>query len=116
MVSEPERQPAGQATMRRAVPAAHRIGIRELRQHASVYIDLVERGYTVDVTSRGRLVARLLPARGTQSPIEQLPAGGIILAAESPGALLDTEPAPPVPGGRPTASQILLRMRAEERQ
>src|SRR5487761_876551 len=37
---------------------AQRIGIRELRQHASVYVDLVERGYTVDITNRGRLVAR----------------------------------------------------------
>jgi hypothetical protein len=29
---------------------SQRIGIRELRQHASVYVDLVERGYTVDIT------------------------------------------------------------------
>ena len=39
----------------------HRIGIRELRQHASVYVDLAEKGYTVDITNRGRLVAQLVP-------------------------------------------------------
>lgn len=38
-----------------------RIGIRELRQHASVYVDLAEKGYTVDITNRGRLVAQLVP-------------------------------------------------------
>jgi len=42
---------------------AQRIGIRELRQHASVYVDLVERGYTVDITNRGRLVAQMIPVR-----------------------------------------------------
>ena len=35
-----------------------RIGIRELRQHASIYVDLAEKGQTVDITHRGRLVAR----------------------------------------------------------
>jgi hypothetical protein len=38
-----------------AGPAAHRIGIRELRQHASVYVDLAQKGYTVDITNRGQL-------------------------------------------------------------
>src|ERR1019366_3808089 len=78
--------------------AAHRIGIRELRQHASVYVDLAEKGQTVDITNRGRLVA-----------------AGIIEPAENPGDLLDIEPAPPVPPGRPNASEILLQMREEER-
>lgn len=39
-----------------------RIGIRELRQQASRYIDRVEQGETIEVTSRGRLVALLVPA------------------------------------------------------
>lgn len=95
--------------------ASHRIGIRELRQHASVYVDLVEKGQTVDITNRGRLVARLVPARDVESPLERLVAAGIIQAAEDPGRLLDIEPAPPVPEGQPTASDIVLRMRAEER-
>ena len=94
---------------------ARRIGIRELRQHASVYVDLAEKGYTVDITNRGRLVARLVPAREPQSPLERLIAAGIIREAEEPGDLLDIEPAPPVPPGQPTASEILLQMREEER-
>jgi prevent-host-death family protein len=94
---------------------AHRIGIRELRQHASVYVDLAEKGQTVDITNRGRLVAQLVPAREPDSPLERLIAAGIIEPAEHPGDLLDIEPAPPVPPGRPTASEILLQAREEER-
>jgi prevent-host-death family protein len=94
---------------------ARRIGIRELRQHASVYVDLAEKGYTVDITNRGRLVARIVPAKEPGSPLERLIAAGVILPAEEPGNLLDIEPAPPVPPGQPTASEILRQMREEER-
>jgi len=99
----------------RPAQATYSIGIRELRQHASVYVDLVEKGETVDITNRGRLVARLVPARDVESPLERLIAAGIIEPAEDPGSLLDIEPAPPVPPGRPTASEILQQMREEER-
>jgi prevent-host-death family protein len=95
--------------------AAHSIGVRELRQHASLYVDLAEKGYTVDITNRGRLVARLVPARELESPLERLLAAGILEPAEDPGDLLDVEPGPPVPPGHPTASEILLQMREEER-
>jgi prevent-host-death family protein len=95
--------------------AAHRIGIRELRQHASVYVDLAEKGQTVDITNRGRLVAQLVPAKEPESPLERLIAAGIIEPAQNPGDLLDIEPAPPVPPGRPTTSEMLLQMREEER-
>jgi prevent-host-death family protein len=98
-----------------AAQASHSIGIRELRQHASVYVDLVEKGQTVDITNRGRLVARLVPARDVESPLERLIAAGIIQPAEDPGSLVDIEPAPAVPEGQPTASEILLKMREEER-
>ena len=111
-------QPAGRQIRRHQIrrhQPIHRIGIRELRQHASVYVDLVEKGETVDITNRGRLVARLVPAREVESPLERLIAAGILRPAEDPGSLLDIEPAPPVPEGQPTASEILLQMREEER-
>jgi prevent-host-death family protein len=92
-----------------------RIGIRELRQHASIYVDLAEKGFTVDITNRGRLVAQLVPVKEPDSPLERLIAQGIIRPAEEPGNLLDLDPAPPVPPGRPTASRILQQMREEER-
>ncbi len=71
--------------------ATHRIGLRELRQNASIYVDLAEKGYTVDITNRGRLVAHLVPAKDSDSPLERLIAEGIILPAEEPGTLLASE-------------------------
>jgi prevent-host-death family protein len=93
--------------------AAKRIGIRELRQHASVYVDLAEKGYTVDITNRGRLVARLVPAEEAESPLERLIAAGVLRPAEEPGNLLDIEPGPPVPPGQPTISEILQELRED---
>lgn len=93
--------------------AARRIGIRELRQHASVYVDLAEKGQTVDITNRGRLVARLVPAGEPDSPLERLIAARVLRPAEEPGSLLDIEPAPPVPPGHPTASEILQELRED---
>ena len=92
---------------------AKRIGVRELRQHASLYVDLAEKGYTVDITNRGRLVARLVPVQEPESPLERLFAAGILGPAEDPGDLLDVEPGPPVPPGRPTASEILNEQRED---
>jgi prevent-host-death family protein len=94
--------------------APQRIGIRELRQHASVYVDLAEKGQIVEITNRGRLVARLVPAIDPESPLERLIAAGIMSEAENPGDLLDVEPAPPLPAGVPTVSEILLRLREHE--
>lgn len=102
------------ARSQRAGHASRRIGIRELRQHASVYVDLAEKGYIVDITNRGRLAARLVPAQEPESPLERLIAAGIVLPAEEPGNLLDIEPAPAVPAGQPTASEILQDMREDK--
>jgi antitoxin (DNA-binding transcriptional repressor) of toxin-antitoxin stability system len=91
-----------------------RIGIRELRQHASVYVDLVERGYTVDITNRGRLVAQMIPVRDPESPLERWIAKGVIERAEEDGSVLDIEAYPGTGGGQPTASRALETLRARE--
>ncbi len=98
---EPSR-PAPRAEATERTSARHRIGIRELRQHASIYVDLAEKGYTVDITNRGRLVARLVPVREPGSPLERLIAAGIIDPAEEPGGVGDIEPYPAPAGGRAT--------------
>jgi prevent-host-death family protein len=90
---EPGR-PASRAEAAGRAGSRHRIGIRELRQHASVYVDLAEKGYTVDITNRGRLVAQLVPVREPGSPLERLIAAGIIEPAEEPGGVGDLEPYP----------------------
>src|SRR5580658_7379661 len=96
---EPAREPGRPASRAQAstrAAASTRIGIRELRQHASIYVDLAEKGYTVDITNRGRLVAQLVPVTEPGSPLERLIAAGIIEPAEEPGGAegLETYPAP----------------------
>jgi antitoxin (DNA-binding transcriptional repressor) of toxin-antitoxin stability system len=93
--------------------AATQIGIRELRQHASIYVDLAEKGYTVDITNRGRLVAQLVPARAPESVLERWIAAGLIEPAEDIGGVTDIEPYPG--DGRASASEILRQTREEGR-
>ena len=73
-----------------------RIGIRELRQHASRYLDLVKTGETVEVTEHGRLIALLVPVKAGASFRDQLIASGRLIPASDPfGPLPDPVPLPP---------------------
>jgi prevent-host-death family protein len=92
-----------------------RIGIRELRQNASTYIDMVRReGVTVEVTNRGRLAAKIIPAEEPEDPLADLVAAGVVepLDDEEPGDLLDIVPLPPLKAG-PTLSEDIIREREE---
>jgi prevent-host-death family protein len=109
-------RPASRATAARQASARQHIGIRELRQHASVYVDLAERGYTVDITNRGRLVAQLVPANELGSPLERLIAAGIIESAEEPGGVAGIEPYPAPAAGRPNATEVLGQARKDKRR
>jgi prevent-host-death family protein len=59
-----------------------RIGVRELRQNASRYLERVAAGEVIEVTQRGQLVARIIPA--TTDPWAALIASGEITPARSP--------------------------------
>jgi prevent-host-death family protein len=88
------------------------IGVRELRQNASVYLRLVEAGETVRITDRGKPVALLVPV--PESNYERMIREGRIIPAKNPGGLKDIEPRPPMPG-KPPLSQVLREMREDER-
>jgi len=61
-----------------------RIGVRELRQHASRYLDRVKSGHTVEITERGQLVALLVPPDPARGARERLIAQGrLIPSAEA---------------------------------
>jgi prevent-host-death family protein len=45
-----------------------KVGVRELRQNLSKYLDRVKDGESLTVTERGREVARLIPSREGLSP------------------------------------------------
>lgn len=87
------------------------IGVRELRQHASRYLQRVSRGECIQVTDRGRPVARLVPV--PLDSHEALIAAGIITPAVDPGNIADLEPLD-VPEGF-SASAELAEMRRDER-
>ena len=89
----------------------NRIGVRELRQNLSVYLDRVKAGETLEVTEHGRPVARLGPNPPWQlSILDQMIADG-----RAAPATFDHRKIPPPPKipGRPL-SEIVLEMRDEE--
>ncbi len=88
-----------------------RAGIRELRQNASALIRRVIEGETIEVTDRGRPVARIVPLRGRRV-LDQMIAEGRATATR--GDLLDLRPIPPV-SGKPRLSEVLAEMRADDR-
>jgi prevent-host-death family protein len=61
-----------------------RIGVRELRQHASRYLARVKAGEVVEVTERGKLIALLVPPEPATSARERLVATGRLLPASRP--------------------------------
>lgn len=91
-----------------------RVGVRELRQNLSVYLDRVKNGETLEVTEHGRPVAQLGPRPlKPVSIIDQMIAEGRITPATFDHRKLPPPPPNPDPGGR-TLTEILLEMRDEE--
>jgi prevent-host-death family protein len=89
-----------------------RIGIRELRQYASVWLKRVQRGDSFEVTDRGRPVALLVPV-AEMDQLDMLIAAGDV-TPPSVDLLAVVHPLPPV-SGVPLPSEILEQMRAGER-
>jgi prevent-host-death family protein len=87
------------------------VGIRELRQNATAVLRRVAAGETVEVTDRGRAVARIVPMHEA-SRLEQLLAEG--RASDVKGDVLDIKPIPRI-AGKSGLSKILAEMRADER-
>lgn len=88
------------------------IGIRALQQHASAVVARAEAGEVIEITDRGRPVARLVPIRASSRLQALVDAGRLRLAKSS---LKDTPPPLPLPTGARSLSEILAEMRANER-
>ena len=87
------------------------VGIRALQQNASAVIARVASGETVDVTDRGRLVARLVPA--TDGPLDDLVRAG---SARPPRRAMHELPsALPAPEGSPALGTLLDDARRDDR-
>lgn len=89
-----------------------RIGVRELRQHASRYLARVAAGESIEVTDRGQPVAHLVPVTGDRWA--DLLASGRVSAPASDADLLDVLPTALAPGA-PSGAEVLAAMRADER-
>ncbi|WP_242666375.1 type II toxin-antitoxin system Phd/YefM family antitoxin [Parafrankia irregularis] len=89
-----------------------RVGVRELNQNTSQVIDRVRRGETIEVTDRGRPVARLVPiGRGTAA-LDRLVTEGRAIPPVTGGPV----PMPPLLGNPSvSATDELIAMRDEER-
>lgn len=90
-----------------------RIGVRELRQHASRYLQRVAGGESIEVTDRGRPVARLVPVTG--DPWADLLASGRVTPPASDADLLDVVVPATLPPGAPSGTEVLATLRADER-
>ena len=88
-----------------------RVGIRQLRQNATAVLRRVAAGEVVEVTDRGRAVARIVPMHEA-SRLQQLQAEG--RASGTTGDLLDIKAMPRI-ARRPSLSKILADMRSDER-
>lgn len=91
-----------------------RIGVRELRQYASRYIEHAEHGTTVEITRHGRPVVRMTAITDPDDRVAALEAQGVVRRARTPQRLVEITPLPPPPGPG-SASEELARMRDEER-
>ncbi len=86
-----------------------RIGVRELRQHASRYLRRVASGETIEVTDRGRAVARLVPV-SADAWTDLVLSGRVVV----PDGEVDVADEAPADYGV-EASGVLVAMREEER-
>lgn len=85
------------------------IGVRELRQHASRYLERVAHGESLEVTDRGRPVARLVPV--TTDNWADMIANGKVTPAEDDADVADEQPG----HYAVNASAVLAALRADER-
>jgi prevent-host-death family protein len=89
-----------------------RVGVRELRQRASELLRRVEGGETIEVTDRGRPVALLTPLP-EGDVLERMRAAGEVESAR--GDINDLPPPLVLPPGSDLPSQVLARLRENER-
>jgi prevent-host-death family protein len=89
-----------------------RVGVRELRQNLSIYLERVKRGEALTVTDHGHDVALLRPLPPATDIIERLAAEGRVT---KPTRGLDELPKPLRTKSKKPLSQILIDARDEER-
>jgi prevent-host-death family protein len=93
------------------------MSIRELSHNTSAVVERVERGETIEITKRGRVVAVLRPVGAHRTAYDEMVAAGLIVpgsgnpisARKRIGLPLRAQP------DRRALSEVLEQMRDEER-
>ena len=83
------------------------VGIRELRDHLSSWLDEVTGGREITVTDRGKPVARIIPVNG-RSRLDQLIADGLVSPATRSAEPARSRPPIPVKG---SVSDLVIEQR-----
>jgi len=92
-----------------------RVAIRELQQHAARVIrELAEAEETAEITSRGQVIARLIPLSPAERAFADMVERGEVIPAKNPGGLAGWKPLPPREDGV-SLSDALIAMREDER-
>jgi len=86
------------------------VSVRELKVHLSEYLRRAQRGETLDVTSRGEVVARLVPAPSSESALEALRAQPWVITGQA-GASFGLDMPVKLRGVGPSLSELLLEDR-----
>jgi len=96
--------------------AEPQVGIRELKDNASAVIRRVVAGETIQVTDRGRAVARIVPLRGADDWWDRMAdEGRLIPATRDLIEVVGENPPPPLMPGERSAFDVLMELRADER-
>lgn len=94
---------------------ARKVTIRELQQHAARVIrELADAEETGEITSRGRVIARLIPLSPAELAFKEMIERGEVIPAKNPGGLAGWKPLPPRDDGV-SLSDALIALREEER-
>jgi prevent-host-death family protein len=91
------------------------VGVRELRQNLSVYLERIKLGETLRITERGQPVALLTPLDGEMSRVDALVAAGLARPAERSLASVLASLSPAEPTGAETSLSDALDLEREER-
>ena len=103
------------AAQRKKVPRkrlVRRVGVREMRQNLSVYLDRVKAGETLHVTEYGQVVAMLSPLPVERlSPLDRMVREGRAIAPKH--SLKNRRPPQPGDPNAPPMQQILDELRED---
>ena len=92
------------------------VGIRELKDNTSAVIRRVVAGETIQVTDRGRAVARIVPLRDDGDWWDRMTdEGRLIPARHDLIEVLRQSPPPPLMPGERSPFDVLMELRADER-